>query len=114
MFHDTTLRQLKKLKDGQGRPLWLPSVAGGEPDRFLDHTYTINQDMPVMAANAKSILFGDFGQYLIRDIMEVTLFRFDDSPFITKGQIGFLAWARADGNLMTAGAPLKYFQNSAT
>jgi HK97 family phage major capsid protein len=114
MFHDTTLRNLKKLKDTQGRPLWLPSVAGGEPDRFLDYTYTVNQDMPVMAANAKSILFGDFGQYLIRDIMEVTLFRFDDSPFITKGQIGFLAWARADGNLMTAGAPLKYFQNSAT
>lgn len=114
MFHDLTLAVLKKLKDSQGRPLWLPSVAGGEPDKFLDYSYTINQHMPTMAANAKSILFGDFGQYLIRDIMEVTLFRFDDSAFVTKGQIGFLAWARADGNLMSAGQPLKYYQNSAT
>lgn len=114
MFHDTTLRTLKKLQDSQGRPLWLPSVAQGEPDRFLDYGYTINQDMATMAASAKSILFGDFGQYLIRDIMEVTLFRFDDSAFMTKGQIGFLAWARADGNLMTAGQPVKYLQQSAT
>lgn len=114
MFHDQTLRELKKMKDSQNRPLWLPSVAGGEPDKFLDYSYTINQHMPTMAANAKSVLFGDFGQYLIRDIMEVTLFRFDDSAFVSKGQIGFLAWARADGNLMSAGQPLKYYQNSAT
>ncbi len=27
MWHDTTLRQLKKLKDSQGRPLWLPGFS---------------------------------------------------------------------------------------
>ncbi|OHT19916.1 phage major capsid protein [Edaphosphingomonas haloaromaticamans] len=114
MFHDTTLRQLKKKKDADNRPIWLPGVTSREPDTILNYRYEINQHMPQMAANAKSILFGDFSQYLIRDIMNVTLFRFDDSAFITKGQIGFLAWSRHDGKLVSAGAPVKAYQNSAT
>lgn len=114
MFHDNTLRNLKKLKDSQGHPLWLPGLSAKDPDTFLRYKYTINQDMPQMAANAKSILFGDLSQFLIRDVMEVTLFRFDDSAFIKNGQIGFLAWARGDGRTITAGAPIKYYQNSAT
>jgi HK97 family phage major capsid protein len=114
MWHDTTLRNLKKLKDTQGHPLWLPGLSAKDPDTFLRYKYTINQDMAQMAANAKSILFGDMSQFLIRDVMEITLFRFDDSAFIKNGQIGFLAWARGDGKLVTAGQPVKYYQNSAT
>ncbi|BBC72915.1 capsid protein [Altererythrobacter sp. B11] len=114
MFHDNTLRSLKKLKDGEGRPLWLPGFSTKEPDVLMGYRYEINQHMPTMAANAKSILFGDLNSYMIRDIMQVTLFRFDDSAFIRKGQIGFLAWSRHDGKLVTAGQPVKHFQNSAT
>ena len=111
MWHDTTLRQLKKLKDEEGRPLWLPGYNTKEPDTFLGYSYEINQHMPQMAANAKSIAFGDMSQYLIRDVMNVTLFRFDDSAFITKGQIGFLAWSRHDGKLVSAGKPVKVYQH---
>ncbi len=114
MFHDTTLRQLKKMKDTQNRPLWLPGFDTKEPDTFLGYRYAINQHMPVMAASAKSILFGDLSQYMIRDVMAVTLFRFDDSAFISLGQIGFLAWARADGRLISAGAPFKAYQHPAS
>ena len=38
---------------------------------------------------------------------------FDDSAFITKGQIGFLAWSRHDGRMVSAGAPVKALQHSA-
>ncbi|OWK27573.1 phage major capsid protein [Sphingomonas dokdonensis] len=114
MFHDTTLRELKKLKDADGRPLWLPGFSTKEPDVLMGYRYTINQHMPQMAANAKSILFGDLSAYMIRDIMQVTLFRFDDSAYTKKGQIGFLAWSRHDGKLVTAGAPVKAFRNSAS
>lgn len=114
MFHDNTLRFIKKMKDSQNRPLWMPGFSTKEPDTFNGYKYAINQQMPTMAANAKSILFGDLSQYMIRDIMAVTLFRFDDSAFMSKGQIGFLAWARADGNLMSAGQPVAYYQNSAS
>lgn len=114
MLHDTSLRNLKKLKDTQGRPIWVPEISGVAPNTLLGYQYTVNQNMPVMAANAKSILFGDFSQYIVRDVMNVTLFRFEDSAYVTKGQIGFLAWFRGDGNLVTAGQPIKYLQNSAS
>jgi HK97 family phage major capsid protein len=114
MFHDFMLRNLKKLKDLSGYPLWLPGLSAKDPDTFLRYRYTINQDMPQPAASAKSILFGDMSQYLIRDIMEVTLFRFDDSAFTRKGQVGFLAWARGTGKQISAGQPVKYFQHSAS
>lgn len=114
MFHDTTLRFMKKLKDADGRPLWVPGYTTKEPDVLNGYRYKINQHMPVMAANAKSVLFGDLSSYMIRDIMQVTLFRFDDSAFIKKGQIGFLAWSRHDGKLVTGGQPVKHFQHSAT
>lgn len=114
MFHDFMLRNLKLLKDAEGRPLWLPGLTAKDPDTFLRYRYEINQDMPVPAANAKSILFGDLSSYLIRDVMEVTLFRFDDSTFTRRGQVGFLAWARGSGKQVSAGQPVKHFQHSAS
>jgi HK97 family phage major capsid protein len=119
MFHDTTLKVLKKLKDGQSRPLWLPGLAGmdGPMSRpsLLGYGYTINQDIATMAANAKSILFGTFNQYMIRDVMQLLMFRFDDSAYIKLGQIGFLAWMRAGGNyIASSNSSMKYYANSAT
>ncbi|PLR25071.1 phage major capsid protein [Caulobacter zeae] len=102
MFHDQTLKAIKKLKDGQGRPLWRPGVTGGDPNDILGYGYTINQHMAQMAAGATSLLFGDFKKYKIRDVMAVTLFRFADSKYLEKGQIGFLAWSRHDGDLIDA------------
>ena len=67
-----------------------------------------------MAANAKSILFGYFKAYKVRDAMGFTLFRFTDSAYAKLGQVGFLAWARAGGNFVDVGNSLKFYQNSAT
>jgi HK97 family phage major capsid protein len=117
MMNDLTLRSIRKLKDSQNRPIFVPGyetgVPGGMPDTLLGTPVVINQDVPVMAANAKSILFGDFSFYTIRDVMEVTLFRFTDSAFTRKGQVGFLAWSRHGGQMIDVGA-VKFYQNSAT
>jgi HK97 family phage major capsid protein len=59
MLADATLAAVRKIKDTQGHPLWQPSVQAGVPDSLLAYPVVINQDMPVMAASAKSILFGD-------------------------------------------------------
>lgn len=117
MMNDSSLRGLRKLKDSQGRPIFLPGydgLAGAMPDSLLGYQITINQDMAAMAANAKSILFGDFQRYTIRDVMGLTLFRFEDSAYAKLGQVGFLAWMRSGGTLTDGGAPVKYYQNSAT
>jgi len=67
----------------------------------------------VPAANAKSLAFGNLHRYMIRDAMEVTMFRFDDSAYMKLGQIGYLAWARVGGNLMDVNS-VKLYQHSAT
>ncbi|MEJ2045599.1 MAG: phage major capsid protein [Reinekea sp.] len=115
MFHDMTLKELKKLTDPTTKkPLWLPGFDVKEPDTINGYGYTINQHMPEMAASAKSILFGDFSKYLIRDVMQILLFRMTDSKYTEKGQIGFLAWMRAGGDLMDVGGAVKHYQNSAS
>lgn len=118
MFHDSTLKVIRKIKDTQNRPIFVPGYEagnpGGAPDRLMGRPITINQHMPVMAANAKSIIFGQMSKYLIRDVMDLTLFRMTDSAYTRKGQIGFLAFQRCGGNLIDVGGAVKYYQNSAT
>jgi HK97 family phage major capsid protein len=117
MFNDTTLREIRKIKDGQQRPIFVPgyelSVPGGAPDMLLGAPITVNQHMANMAANARSILYGDFKGYTIRDAMMTSMFRFTDSAFTKKGQVGFLAWSRHGGNLTDTGA-VRVFVNAAS
>jgi HK97 family phage major capsid protein len=116
MMHDLSLAKIRKLKDSQNRPIYIPGydgLAGAMKDTLLGYKVCINQDVAQMAANAKSILFGDMSKYIIRDVMNAQLFRFTDSAYTKLGQVGFLMWQRAGGNLIDAGA-VKYYQNSAT
>ncbi|ASS64671.1 phage major capsid protein [Paenibacillus sp. RUD330] len=113
MFADSSLKAIKKLKDNTGRLLWVPGVALNQPDSILNYSYIINSDMPAMAANAKSVLFGDFSKYFIRDVMDVTIIRMAEK-YAESGQVGFIAFSRHDGALQDAGGPLKYYANSAT
>lgn len=114
MLHDTSVKVLKKLKDTQGRPIFLPGIALNEPDTINGYKYEINQDMPVMAANAKSILFGDFTNFWIRDVMDVQLVRFGEK-YMDAGQVGFVAFSRHDSKLINAGTnPIAHYANSAT
>lgn len=117
MFNQTTRKVVRKIKDTGGRPIWSPSydagIAGGTPDQLLGYDVCINNDLASPAANAKSIAFGDFSKYLIRDALDVSVFRFDDSAYLSKGQIGFLAWARTGGNLLDLAA-VRLYQHSAT
>lgn len=118
MMHDDTLKALRKLKDTQGRPIFVPGYEtgnpGGAPDRLLGREIIINQHMPVMAASAKSVLFGDFSKYLIRDVMDTTLFRMTDSAYTLKGQVGFVAFQRSGANMVDVGGAIKYYQNAAS
>lgn len=118
MLNDLSLAAARKIKDGMGRPVFVPGyeagVPGGAPDTLMDRPITISQEMPTMAANAKSVLFGDFSKYVIREVMDLTLFRMADSGFLLNGQIGFVGFNRQGGNLVDVGGAVKYYQNSAT
>ena len=117
MFSQALRKVIRKIKDTAGRPIWQPSFETGvqalAPAQLLGYPVFINNSMPAPAANAKSLAFGNLKRYVIRDALEVTLLRFDDSAFVTKGQVGFLAIARSGGNLLDINAVTVY-QHSAT
>lgn len=118
MMADSSLKVVRKIKDGNGRPIFVPGYEqgnpGGAPDRLLNRPITINDDVAAMAANAKSILAGDFRKYKIRRVMDLTIFRMTDSAFTLNGQVGFVAFQRMGGNLIDAGGAVKHYANSAT
>lgn len=113
MFHDLILAALKKLGVGTGdaRPLWQPGVAVGAPDTIDGYRYTINNDMDsTVAADKKTILFGDFSKYWIREVGSIRLLRLAER-FAEFDQIGFIAFMRSDANLIDAGTgPVKFLQ----
>lgn len=117
MMADSSLKIVKKLKDTTGRPLWLPGLASSLSDKINGPTlngyqYIINQDIAAMAASAKSIIFGDFRKYIVRDVMAITLLRLEER-YAEVGQVGFIAFSRHDGRSINPAA-LKYYQNPAT
>lgn len=119
MMNDAGLKVARLIKDSQGRPIFVPGYEtgspGGAPGSLLGRTVRINQDVAAPAANAKSVLLGNLKNYRIRDVMAATVFRFTDSVYTKNGQVGFLAWQRAGGNLIdVSGATVKYLQQSAT
>ena len=117
MMHQQTRKVVRKMKDGAGRPIWAESyeagIKTGTPAQLLGADVAINNDMAQPGANAKTIGFGDFSKYMIRDVLDIVLYRFDDSAFASKGQVGFLAFSRAGGNLLDANG-IKLYQQSAT
>ena len=120
MMSDAGIKAARKVLDGQSRPIFAPGydttstlAPNAAPDRLAGYRIVVNQDVAVPAANAKSVLFGDFSKYLIRDVMDITMFRFTDSAFTKLGQVGFMAWARTGGNLLDTNA-IKIGVNSAT
>lgn len=114
MMNDLSVAIVSKIKESTGRPIWEPSLTMGTQDTLLGHPVQVNDDVAVMAASAKSILFGDFSKYAIRDVANSTsLRRFDDSAFALLGQVGFCGWTRSGGNLLDVAA-VRHYANSAT
>lgn len=69
MFNDTTLKAVRKLKDGDGNYLWQSGdVQKGIPASFNGRSYSINQAMASLAAAQKVMLFGDFSKYFVRKV----------------------------------------------
>lgn len=107
MFNDTILSYILKLTDSTNQPLWLPGNDGPIGDTILGKPYVVNQDVADGAA-AKAILFGDISKYLIREVTDIQFLQLNER-YADFHQVGFLAFLRADGDLLNAGTnPVKY------
>ena len=113
LLSDGALKGIKKLKDGEGRPLWVPGIATKEPDTILGYRYAVAASMPAPAASEKTVYFGDFSKFVLRDVNNMTMLR-----LVERGaeylQVWFLMFHRHDSILLDAGTnPIKYLAQAA-
>jgi len=104
MLERTTIRDIRKLKDGNGNYLWKPGLADGSPASILGYRYVEATDMPTISANAYPVLFGDFKEgYQIVDRKMMTMER-DDITQRLNNLVRFYATKRVGGQVRKAEA----------
>lgn len=112
MMSQTSRKAVRKLKDTQNRPLWEPSLQAGTPDLLLGYPIKLNNYVPVPAASAKSLGFGDIREaYVIRDVQDFQLMQLRER-YAEYLQVGFLGFQRSDGTMQNTSA-FKVFQHAA-
>lgn len=113
MGHQTVRKAVRKLKDSTGQYLWQPSLQTGVPATLAGYEFTVNNDMPTLAQNSKSLLFGNVREaYVARIVQDLRTMRLEEryADFL---QVGFLAFERADGTLQNGNA-VRVFQTTNT
>ena len=103
VLNDSTIKAVRKLKDSTGQYLWQPSLVAGTPDTLLGRPVKTSAYMPVIAAGAKTIAFGDFSYYRIADRQGRSFKRLNEL-YAANGQVGFLGSQRVDGKLVLSEA----------
>lgn len=108
LLSDSALARVRKIKDSQNRPLWLPVPTAGFPATINGNPYSIDQAMPVgsgtVATGTKMILFGNFHEgFVVRQVLDVQAVRLTEryADFL---QVGFFGFMRLDATPDDAGA----------
>lgn len=99
LANDNTVLALRKLKDNEGRYIWQPSLAQGQPDTLLGRPIVTSNFVPEIGPGARSLLFGDFSYYWIVDRRGRYMQRLGEL-FAKTGHVGFRAYQRVDGRLI--------------
>lgn len=96
LFHRQAKKQLAMIKDGEGRPMWVPGVGGAQDtlhglpcdsSRFAPSTFTAGQYVGLLAC---------WQYYWIAEALTMRIQRLVEK-FATSNQTGFLASAEIDG-----------------
>ncbi len=97
LFHRDAMKQISKLKDGEGQYLWRASVREGEPDMVLGHPLDISENAPNTLTTGLYVgLFGDMSFYWIADAYDMQMQRLNEL-YAATNQVGFIGRQAVDG-----------------
>ncbi len=99
MMNDTTLGTIRKFKDSTNQYLWVPGLTVGAADTILGRPIVTDPNVAATGTAVKSIAFGDFRGYYIRDVRGIRFERSDEFAF-DKDLVTFRAVLRTDGDLV--------------
>lgn len=97
LFHRDAVKQVSKLKDGEGNYLWLPSVREGEADRILGVPYAESEYVPNTFTTGQYVgIIGDFKHYHIVDALTLTI-QVLTELYAETNQNGYIGRLESDG-----------------
>jgi HK97 family phage major capsid protein len=110
---DSSFAAIRNLKGApNGSSIWQPALTAGDPDTILGKPAYVVPQLPVMAANAKSIYFGEMAALKIRIAGGLRFERSNEYAF-GNDQVAFRTLVRTGAVTVDPNA-CKYLANSAT
>lgn len=97
IFHRDAVKQVRKLKDGDGQYIWQQGLTGGQPDRILDRPFKMSEYAPSTFTSGLYVgIIGDFSYYWYVDALGFTLQRLMEL-YAETNQDGFIGRMETDG-----------------
>ena len=97
LFHRDAVKQISKLKDGNGQYIWQQSVQVDGPDTILGRPVYESEYAPNTFTTGQYVgMFGDFSYYWIVDSMMMEVQRLNEL-YAASNQVGFIGRKETDG-----------------
>lgn len=99
VFHRDAVKQIRKLKDGEGQYLWQPAVGAGAglPDRILDLPYDTSEYAPNTFTSGLYVgALAVWRNYWIADALDLSV-QVVDQLYAESNQIGYIGRFESDG-----------------
>lgn len=93
-----TVRDVMKLKDGDGQYIWRPGISEKAPSTLLGYPLRMSTTMPTVAASALAIAIADWAEaYVIVDRLGISVLR---DPYSNKPYVQFYFRRRVGGDVL--------------
>lgn len=97
IFHRDGVKQISKLKDGEGQYLWRPGLAAGQPDTLVNLPVNESEYAPNTFTSGNYVgILGNFRYYWIAEMFGMEIQRLNEL-FAKTNQIGFIGRMWSDG-----------------
>lgn len=96
-FHRDAIKNIRKLKDGNGQYLWSPGLAGGLPNTILDSPYDMSEYAPNTFTTGLYVgLLGDWEFYWVLDALQLEI-QVLNELYARTNQFGYIGRLESDG-----------------
>jgi HK97 family phage major capsid protein len=113
MMNNTAMAAARKLKGSSNDHYLFAPGLNGDPDTLLGFPVYINDSMASPATSAKSVLFGHFPSYFVREVNGIDVAVSDDFAFDYSVRT-FRVTLRTDGLLVDQTGAVKHFVGGAS
>ena len=103
LMHDSTLRELRKLRTGNGQYVWYENLKKNLPLAIFGHRVFTSPSMPSIDSGKLPILFGNFKHFIIGDRKHRRIKRLTE-VHAQQGQVAYIMSQRVDAKLLDRNA----------